>query len=180
MGAATESALRERISLRDDQLLDYKEKLSGASPDEARQRIEALELRIAELEPVTIPQHQQLAMINVLRSAIGQVSIFREMGSASLSKLHNQLSSVFHQAGWTVINGTGMDMSFEPDSKVTVTSPNLTNPQFQALSEALKLSGIQFKSIVDESYVKKDTSEPTLSIRLADDFVKMDTWSLSA
>ncbi len=180
MGAATESALRERISLRDDQLLDYKEKLSGASPDEAKQRIEALEHRLAELEPMTIPHLQQEAMVNVLRVAAGQVSIFREMGSASLSKLHSQLSSVLKQARWTVINGTGMDMNFEPESKVTVTTPNLTNPQFRALSEALKLSDIQFNAVVDETYVNQETGEPTLSIRLADDVVKMDSWSLRA
>lgn len=180
MGAATESALRERISLRDDQLLDYKEKLSGASPDEARRRIEVLEKRIAELEPLAIPQDQHEAMIKALRLVSGKVSIFREMGSAALGKLHSQLSLVLKQAGWTVINGTGMDMSFEPDSKVTVTSPNLTNPQFRALTDALKLGGIPFNSIVDETYVNKDTGEPTLSIRLAEDAVKMDSWSLSA
>lgn len=180
MGAATESALRERISLRDDQLLDYKEKLSGASPDEARRRIEVLEKRIAELEPLTIPQDQQEAMIKALRLVSGQVSIFREMGAATLVKLHNQLSLVLKKAGWNVINGTGMDMNFEPDSKVTVTSPNLTSPQFRVLNEALKLGGIPFNSIVDETYVNKDTGEPILSIKLTEDVVKMDSWSLSA
>ena len=180
MGAATESALRERISLRDDQLLDYKEKLSGASPDEARRQIEILEKRIAELEPLAIPPDQHEAMVAALRLVPGEVSIFREMGSAALGKLHSQLSSVFKQAGWIVANETGMDMNFEPEAKVTVTSPNLTDPQIRALVDALKLGGIPFNSIVDDTYVNKETGGPTLSIRLADDVVKMDSWSLSA
>lgn len=43
------SDLEERIRLRDDQLSDYKKRLDGASPDQAADRIAALEMQVAEL-----------------------------------------------------------------------------------------------------------------------------------
>jgi hypothetical protein len=178
MNAATESALRERISLRDDQLLDYKEKLAGASPDEAKELIATLEKRIAELEPPALSASQQQSMIEILSRAPGRVTLYREMGSSHLSKLQAQLSSVLKQAGWTATNHTGLDMNFEPEESVTLTSPNRTDPQFLALVEALKVGNITFKSDVDETYIIPDTGEPTLSIRFAADFVKMDGFSI--
>lgn len=180
INAGTESALRERLSFKDDQLIEYKEKLAGASPEEAKQLISALERRILELEPPSISEDHRKAMGLILQRTPGRVSIFREMGSANLAKLHSQLSSLFKEAGWQVTNGTGMDMNFEPATNVTVTSPSKVAPAFQALDEALRVASIAYSFVQDETYVDQITGEPTLSIRLAEDALKMDSWLLSA
>jgi hypothetical protein len=43
-------SLEARLKLRDDEIADYKRKLDGASPQQAHDRIEALERRIGQLE----------------------------------------------------------------------------------------------------------------------------------
>ncbi|MEW6016765.1 MAG: hypothetical protein AB1760_01670 [Pseudomonadota bacterium] len=48
--------LEERVRLRDDEIADYKRKLDGATPDEARARIEKLEHDIERLSEAVLPR----------------------------------------------------------------------------------------------------------------------------
>ncbi|UYW33604.1 hypothetical protein [Methylorubrum extorquens] len=43
-------ALEARLKLKEDEAGDYKRKLEGASPDEAKERLEALQHRVQQLE----------------------------------------------------------------------------------------------------------------------------------
>lgn len=50
------ATLKSRIEARDEKISDYDQKLEGASPDEARKRIEALELQVKALSPRRPPE----------------------------------------------------------------------------------------------------------------------------
>jgi hypothetical protein len=69
------------------QIEGYKIKLNGASPDEAKARIESLENKLAQLEPRRLPVPQPASFIANARSPIGvtfAVEIVEDVGCPRL------------------------------------------------------------------------------------------------
>ena len=68
-----EQHLNAQLRLRDDQIADYKNKLSGATPDEAKARIDTLEAQIKQLLPRSLTETQ----ISALLAAVSGIGVHR-------------------------------------------------------------------------------------------------------
>ena len=95
-------SLNERLANRDERIADYERKLSGASPDEAKARLEALEASIHELRGRHLTDEQIQIMLAALSGHTG--SIFASYQSSSVDGLSFSaaIRSVFESAGWKV------------------------------------------------------------------------------
>jgi hypothetical protein len=94
--------LQSRLSLRDDEITDYRRKLEGASPDEARDRIEKLEAEIAALRPRSIGQAQNEAMRGAIAGVVGNLAIETDAACGDGRKFAGGIGAAFEAAGWAV------------------------------------------------------------------------------
>jgi hypothetical protein len=112
------------IALLKGQRDDYKDKLSGATPDQAKAKIEALESRLATLEPrlaaveprgLTVAQ--RAAMIARLSPPVGTTPTIVIVGEAAgdSPQFAADFSSVFGSSGgWNVQELTAMGLGYRP------------------------------------------------------------------
>lgn len=125
-------SIRSQLDLARDQLADYKDKLNGASPDEARHRVKVLEEKIAHLSnrvdllgPRRLGIQQKETLLSRLSIGRGRtISIAKDGASADASTFGADLSDVFRQAGWNVESPvvlglgnpppTGIQLAFNP------------------------------------------------------------------
>ncbi|WP_293680067.1 hypothetical protein [uncultured Phenylobacterium sp.] len=93
--------LKERIGLKDDVITDYKRKLDGASPDEAKDRIAALERLVAPLKPRDLTDGQALTITKAIAPFAGSVvEIGYFHGDVVCQSYAERLREVFRGAGW--------------------------------------------------------------------------------
>jgi hypothetical protein len=140
------SSLENRVKLKDDQIGEYKEKLSGATPEEAKKRIDALELQIKALSPRRVSLEQRQHITDALRGMKGNISIVQDMAAADAKPLTADLASAFQAAGWGVSLPMIMGPSNVPTSglAVRVENPGNLRPVQQAVVSALKAVGLDF------------------------------------
>ncbi|MBP6690356.1 MAG: hypothetical protein KA153_10215 [Hyphomonadaceae bacterium] len=135
------------IALLNERLQDYKDKLSGATPDEARARMDALESRIEALGPKRIGGDQKREMIPHLDPFRGTGVIITADGvSADAAGMSPGLKAAFSMAGWHVTSGTVLGIGRAPPTGVGMTvedTKNLT-PQQKAIVSALNAANIKF------------------------------------
>lgn len=130
------------IALRDAQLQDYKDKLSGATPDEARAQIKALEHQVAAMQPRKISDAQKAAMIRRLSAVQGTISISYVMGTTDGLGLQRAFGSVFDDAGWSSSGGVVVT-SVTRGAQYRVTLHEDT-PAARAVVDALKDADFEF------------------------------------
>lgn len=94
--------LDERVKLRDDQIADYKRKLDGATPDEARARLDALEKLVGHLKPRELTASQRATLVAHLSRVTGKASLEYTYGDRPSQDYCNLLAAVFREAGWNV------------------------------------------------------------------------------
>jgi hypothetical protein len=96
--------LNSRLTLKNDEISEYRRKLDGASPDEAKARLDDLEARIALLQPRRFGSEQR----ERIRAAVSghglSVSVAADMAAADARGLVADLSAAFQGAGWIVSN----------------------------------------------------------------------------
>lgn len=136
------------IALKDGQLQDYKDKLSGATPDEARARLDALESRIDALGPRKITAEQRRRMIPELELFRGcKVDITADATSADAAQLARGLTAAFNAAGWRVQNGVGLGIgsTITPASGIglLVENPSALTDAQTAIISALNGAGLE-------------------------------------
>lgn len=140
------------IALQDRQLEDYKSKLDGATPDEARARIDALERRIEEqlsaLAPRRLTDEQRQAMVGVLDSAPGHhARVVYDAAIADTRSFAQSLMTAFDSARWV----TSMSMIFGPGKPpkcglaLIVPDPTALTPPQQTIFEAFRAAGLEIE-----------------------------------
>ena len=142
-----DSLLRDRSAKLDD----YKEKLNGATPEDARARLDALEQKIADVAaavaPRTLSDDQCERMVAVLEGQHGHhVTITQELGDAGRVNLVMSIEKAFSAARWTTATRMMMRISNALSSGIGVIVPdqnNLTEPQ-RAIIKAFKIAEIEF------------------------------------
>jgi hypothetical protein len=142
------------ISLLQRQVNDYKDKLSGASPDEAKAKIAELEARVSsladELRPRTLTDKQRELLIQSLAMPSGKryvVSVAHDMACTDGKRLANQFSAIFQTAGaWNVNNPSVMGLSNPPPSGLGVLINNASSPTDaeNLVIRALQRAGLAF------------------------------------
>lgn len=93
--------LEGRIKLQADQIVAYKEKLNGATPEEARQRVQALEKQLRSLVPRQLDSRQ----IDKLKRALsnnskGVLATVQDSASADAESFIGSIEKVFIGSGW--------------------------------------------------------------------------------
>ncbi|MFM7350438.1 MAG: hypothetical protein ACKO01_13300 [Erythrobacter sp.] len=129
------------------QLQEYKDKLSGASPDEAKARLDALEERLNRLAPRQISAEQRDQMAKVLdpfRGALAEIS--QDMASAEAVPLARAITAAFNSAGWQVQTPMVMGIGNPPLSgiKLEVSDRASLTPHENAAAQALRTVGLEF------------------------------------
>lgn len=147
------SALRERIQLRDDRAAEYERKLHGATPDQAREQIEALRDEIEALKPKqrTLSPEQRETIIEVaagMNSEGSRIEIVYGHTSHESAVFASQIADALQAAGWDVhpdslIIGTGR--LTKRGLTLAVHNMRKLSPMTVALGDALHQAGIPFQ-----------------------------------
>jgi hypothetical protein len=146
--------LQTLTDLREAQLQDYKDKLNGASPDQARTRMEALESRlfevlsqVASLAPRTLTDRQRRAALAALDRFRGsRIKILSDAAAPDVKPLADALTATFNGAAWHVETGIALEAADSPPTGIALLVPDparLTPPQ-QSIAEALRDAGLAF------------------------------------
>jgi hypothetical protein len=141
------------ISLIRGQRDDYKDKLSGATPDQAKARIDNLEQRLVRLarrvEPRGLTQEQRAALSATAKIQPGSnvVTIAHEGGCTDCPDYAADLEAALRQGGWK-IHGGGvlMGVSQRPATGLALMVGSVQNldPQERTLKQALESAKISF------------------------------------
>ena len=146
--------LQSLTNLREAQLQDYKDKMNGASPDQAKARMDALESRlfevlsqVASLAPRTLTDRQRRAALAVLDRFRGsRIKILSDAAAPDVKRLADALTATFNGAAWHVETGIVLEIANPPPTGVALLVPDpvrLTPPQ-QSIAEALRDAGLAF------------------------------------
>jgi len=137
------------LSLIKGQRDEYKDKLSGATPDQAKARIDALEARLAAVEPRRLNTEQRAALIARLSLPPGTVPTIAIAAEATSDspQLAADLAATFKSAGsWNVIEATVMGIGNRPPSGIGINLPDPNNPPMEAtiIMNAFRVAKIAF------------------------------------
>lgn len=137
--------LESRLALRDDEIANYKRQLEGATPDEARERIERLETELAALKPRRITPEQMEAIKRDLTQT-GRVTFTSDAASNDAALVATELARAFHERGWQVSTPVAFGPAFRPPSGIGVSVGDISapSPQEAAVLSALKAAGLSF------------------------------------
>jgi hypothetical protein len=130
---------------------DYKDKLSGATPDQAKARIDALEAsleaRLAAVEPRRLTAAQRAAMIARLSPPAGTTPAIIIVGEASGDgpQYAADFASVFQSVGgWKVGEGSAMGIGNRPATGIALNATNVNSPEASSVANALHAANIDF------------------------------------
>lgn len=136
----------QRIAILKERIEAYKEKLDGASPDEAHAKIERLETRIRDLEfdPRKFNDAQSGKITAALkRHGPGTIIVSRSAGSLECGGVFKQVRYLFAQQGWNVRHWE----TFDPIESLTglvffTNTGDDVSPSERAARDALDAAGI--------------------------------------
>lgn len=153
--------LQSRLSLRDDQIADYKTKLEGATPDEAKRRLDALELQVKALSPRRLTEDQKGKIIQSLKGVSGTIQIVQDIAAPDVRAYTADLALAFQAAGWSVAIPAVLGIGNPPPSGVglRVENPAAMQPIEIAVKRALEDAGIAF-DIQQENRPPRPTPPP--------------------
>jgi hypothetical protein len=138
--------LKSEIGLLTARVQDYKDKLSGKTPEEAKAQIDALSARIAALEPrhLTLEQVQTITQhVTIPGTARPMLRMGYEI-SVSDAKLYGEgFVAAFQDAGWHV-DGAVMTGPSAPSCGLAVWVKDAQNPTDY---ERLVIAGLRAASV---------------------------------
>jgi hypothetical protein len=148
INSATISGKDATIETQKAQIDSYKEKLNGASPDEAKARIDGLEARLARIEPRQLSDVQLARMSEVIKTAFGHYDIFidKDMVCADCGEYASQIANLLPRDQWSIrMRMVGGPSQASPKGLAVVT-PDPLHPSAEAavLIRALTAAGIPF------------------------------------
>jgi hypothetical protein len=130
------------VSLLEKQVADYKDKLSGASPDQAKARIEKLEAQVTALMPRRLSSDQKNGIIPVLSPSPGAVSVGYDIGWASGARFQRDIMDAFSSSGWQVGGAVQVGAPSSPKGILLRVAKN--GPASQAVIAAFNKLGLSF------------------------------------
>ena len=120
---------------------EYKDKLDGASPDEAKARLDAFEHRLEALEPRHLKANQQGAMRRLLDPLRGNLIIIgSDAASPAATQLARSFADIFRSSGWNVQMATmfGIGKAVPLGIALGVTDPSNLTMEQKAIESALR------------------------------------------
>jgi hypothetical protein len=155
-------SLDHRLKLKDDQLADYRNKLSGASPDEAKARLDALENQVRALSPRRLTADQREQLRSRLAQGTGAVHVVEDMACPDVRKYAGDFAWAFEAAGWLASKSMVMGPGYHPPSGlgVLVPDPNNLTPAQTSVVNALRAAGADFDLHAQRPVWRPGDSEP--------------------
>ena len=114
-----------RNKLQADQIADYKAKLSGASPDEAKARLDALETMVAELSSRLLSEEQSRKVTSILSADPGRAYITLAVTAANARLFHAALEKCFSEAKYEISTWMAMSTKITPNNDVCLKVPDV-------------------------------------------------------
>ena len=144
----------ELLRLRDAQLEDYKDKLSGASPDEAKARIDALETRLNILEPRNLTSAQKEKITAAMKPFEGGwIHIEADSSVGDAIRLQAGLLQAFSKANWNIahssISGFDADTVYPTGLVLGLPDRDAPTPAERALMRCLTEMGLHYDLVSD-------------------------------
>lgn len=118
-----------RNKLQADQIADYKNKLSGASPDEAKARLDALDATVAKLASRSLSNEQSARLAQQLSRDPGRANITLSLSAPNAKLLHANLERCFREAGYVIRTWITME------TKITHSYVSLKVPDAEHLTQ---------------------------------------------
>ena len=139
------STMKEQIILIEGQRDDYKNKLSGASPDEAKTRLDKLEALLAAISPRKLSADQTTAFHAALTTS-GSVVVLHDVACVDCNSYANSIGSAFQSAGWQVVTPSlvGPNVTLRSGIGISVANPSSPSPQEADILRAFKTANIPF------------------------------------
>jgi ribosomal protein L29 len=107
--------LEHRVKLRDDEISDYKRKLEGASPDEAKARIQELRAELTEVRNQIRPRRLSVEQKHRIRNRLrmypemtGRLQLSRDVSCTDCEGLADDIAEAISDGGWEVERTTSM------------------------------------------------------------------------
>jgi len=145
--------LKSQLDLKSAEISEYRRKLGGASPDQAKERIDALEAeldqRIKLLEPRVLTDASLEAVRLAAAEATGTIYISNNGQAADAGKLADQLASAFQRAGWRVERPTVLGVPNPPltDLRLTIPPSDEATPAQLAAAKAIHACGLPYTTV---------------------------------
>jgi hypothetical protein len=141
------------LRLKNAQLDDYSEKLRGATPEEAKARIDSLEAKVHKLIKDVIPwkltDDQQREIVKAAREAYGQrtISIVYSDKSTDGKELAGKLDEAYKAAGWSTLVAPAASLGSPTESGLTVMVGNeiALSPAESAIVEGFRHADLEFE-----------------------------------
>jgi hypothetical protein len=149
-----------QIELQDRQIAEYKSKLGGATPDQAKARIDDLEKRLTQLairvEPRFLTPEQRGTVFKIAAVPPGSqnaITMVHEGGCVDCPGYAADFEEVLRSAGWSVGNGVVTGPARRPLLGLALRVSNVQNltPQESSLKAALEAAKISF-NLMDGAY----------------------------
>jgi hypothetical protein len=136
--------LQSRLALLDAEVADYKRKLNGATPNEAKARIDLLEQQLEKLGPRRLTQEQRRVITHHVSGLRDQVLIRSDRGAPDTLQFSRDLAGAFHAAGWTVRSGqVGAEVRRAPEGLALRARPS-RHDALRIVAAALSAAGLHF------------------------------------
>jgi hypothetical protein len=144
--SATVESQEARNKLKDDEIVEYKDKLNGATPEEAKKRLDALELQVKALSPRWLTNEQKTRIAHTITDQKAAISIARDTAVADAAGYTHDLAEAFQEGGWHVRLPMITGIGFSPPTGIglLVADPKTLSPQEEAAKRALEAAKIEF------------------------------------
>lgn len=139
--------LEQRRQHAQDEADAYKNKLQGATPEEAAQAIRELQSRVRALEPRRLTDEQRRAMREVLGRFAGTpvIEVAYDGACADARGYQVDLVRVLAEVGWQVSSPMVIGVGLHPPSGLAVCVPTAAAaPEATSLTDALRAAKIEF------------------------------------
>lgn len=140
--------LKGRIDIRDDQIEDYKAKLNGATPEEAKARMDRLQGELDSLKPRQLGADKRQKIVAAASARPkGRLEVGNDMSCADSAGYKGELVRAFQDAGWTVIGPSFLGRAQAPVCGLAVSVANLNSQTAleTAVIDALRAAQIDFE-----------------------------------
>ncbi|MFF0919109.1 hypothetical protein ACFYE8_05330 [Rhizobium leguminosarum] len=139
--------LESRLATKDETIANYREKLAGATPDEARSKIDELERRLSALEPSILSASQSAMFSAIVGTKPGSVQVVVDLASANRQQLARQLERSLKDVGWNVEIGSAAGVSNPPKTGISITPGSVDIADANILARAFDAIGVAYEML---------------------------------
>jgi hypothetical protein len=147
--SAVLSSKNSQIELLVRQVGDYKDKLNGATPYEAKARIDSLEARLSRVEPRRLSDEQRNIIASFVTVPYGNnymISAQSEMACGDCRQYLDNFQEILHNAHWNIERISLSNATAASPKGIAILTPDTGHPlpEASALMSALKAAEIDF------------------------------------